>query len=497
LAGLASAEYHIDEDSVDVLTEKIIHNCGYKSIHADHPDDILLCFNEIILIHKVVVQGWHNPWMQFCGPVVEYILEKALLVFPHLHSLDVADAVKFYDGLQKISMRYLLPLMPFDLVCLAFGFEGLYPPGLGTIKYAPISSAWMDVLPWILPQSSADVKSVIFSVSFESNDGFDLLWRILELSVPGFKSTNPIQVPIWSSATDILSFCQENLLYFRFQAKHNMFFSSRTQTNIFLRNILHSEYADIVTTLQSHVDAYHSEEDDGYLPSNLCINGTATAIHLNASARARDVGLGFPQVRRIQGDPCFDHHNYASSWMEEELPQCLVQGYSPWAFRVDQGHANDHGINGRRSFERGPQTSHGRRDNRDAWDSTRPTARDRLICPDQHRRTFLPGVQCDACKRIGHVALTCDMLAMALFLEKYITHSLSNNDWCKIESNWLCMWKDKLAQPQRSPTQVLKAYCTALDITTDHLDLAMDWKCWPVDTHGDFAATQGIDGISE
>jgi hypothetical protein len=128
--------------------------------------------------------------------VVKYILEKVLPVFPRLHSLDVADAVKFYDGLQKIPMRYLLPLMPFDSVCLAFGFEGLCPPGLGTIRYAAISSAWMDVLPWILPQSSVDVKSIIFSVSFESNDGFDLLWRILELSVPGFKSTNPVQVSI-------------------------------------------------------------------------------------------------------------------------------------------------------------------------------------------------------------------------------------------------------------------------------------------------------------
>jgi hypothetical protein len=35
----------------------------------------------------------------FGGPVFEYILEKALPVFPCLHSLDVADAVKLYDGL--------------------------------------------------------------------------------------------------------------------------------------------------------------------------------------------------------------------------------------------------------------------------------------------------------------------------------------------------------------------------------------------------------------
>jgi hypothetical protein len=44
--------------------------------------DILLCFNEIILIHKVVVQGWRNPRTHFCGPVVKYILEKSAPCFP-------------------------------------------------------------------------------------------------------------------------------------------------------------------------------------------------------------------------------------------------------------------------------------------------------------------------------------------------------------------------------------------------------------------------------
>jgi hypothetical protein len=60
--------------------------------------------------------------MHFSGPVVKYILEKALPVFPRLNSLKVADVVKFYDSMQKLLMRYLLPLMPFDSICLAFGF---------------------------------------------------------------------------------------------------------------------------------------------------------------------------------------------------------------------------------------------------------------------------------------------------------------------------------------------------------------------------------------
>jgi hypothetical protein len=96
---------------------------------------------------------------------------------------------------------------------------------------------------------------------------------------------NPVQVPTWSPNSDILSFCREHLLYFRLQSKHSMFFSSQTQTNIFLRNIQQSEYADVVTTLQSHVDAYLADNDEGYLLTNVCINGIAMAIHTNASSR--------------------------------------------------------------------------------------------------------------------------------------------------------------------------------------------------------------------
>jgi hypothetical protein len=130
---------------------------------------------------------------------VEYIIEKALPVFPCVLDLDVLGTVKFYDMLQKISMRYLLPLMPFDSISLAFGYEGLCPPGLGTTRYSAIESAWMDVLPRLFPKKESEVESAIFLVGVNSNNGFDLMWRILELAVPGFKSMNPVQVPTWTS----------------------------------------------------------------------------------------------------------------------------------------------------------------------------------------------------------------------------------------------------------------------------------------------------------
>jgi len=113
-----------------------------------------------------------------------------------------------------------------------------------------------------------------------------------------------------------------------------MFFSARMQTNISLRNIQLSEYADGVTTLQSQVNAYLADDDEGDLPANLCINGIATAIHMNASARVRNVGFAPPRVRRVAGD--WDSSSFPPV-PDAELPLCAVQGYSPRAFRVEQG----------------------------------------------------------------------------------------------------------------------------------------------------------------
>jgi hypothetical protein len=75
LAGLANLAYHIGDFGVDLLTKEIISKCGYQLFHVDHPEDVLLCFQEIINIHRVVVQTWMSTWTYFLGPVVEYILE--------------------------------------------------------------------------------------------------------------------------------------------------------------------------------------------------------------------------------------------------------------------------------------------------------------------------------------------------------------------------------------------------------------------------------------
>ena len=96
------------------------------------------------------------------------------------------------------------------------------------------------------------------------------------------------------------------------------------------------------------------------------------------------------------------------------------------AGRPDCGFNHDRAGCGRRKFDR---------------DGRRPSPRDWSISPDQRRCSFIPGVQCDACKLIGHEASSCDMLAIALFLNKYIKHSLSDDVRCAIELTWVDRWK--------------------------------------------------------
>jgi hypothetical protein len=97
--------------------------------------------------------------------------------------------------MQELSAAYLLPLMPFDAICLEFNFEGLFIPGLGVDRYTECTLALMEILPRLLPTSYSEVLAKVSSVWLESKNGYDLLWRILELTVAGFDPTLPLEQP--------------------------------------------------------------------------------------------------------------------------------------------------------------------------------------------------------------------------------------------------------------------------------------------------------------
>ncbi len=83
--------------------------------------------------------------------------------------------------------------MPFDAIYIPFGFEGLCPPRLGTGRYAEVSTVLMDLLPFLLPVNSIPrVSATVAAVTMASNNGYNLLFRIMDLSIPGFNLTLPL-----------------------------------------------------------------------------------------------------------------------------------------------------------------------------------------------------------------------------------------------------------------------------------------------------------------
>ena len=101
--------------------------------------------------------------------------------------------------------------------------------------------------------------------------------------------------------------------------------------------------------------------------------------------------------------------------------------------------------------------------------------------PDHNKRSWDPEIVCAACKRRGHPALKCDMLAMALFLDRYIKSSMLPAEKDNLESAWLQRWQERLGNPSRLPRKVMMTYLEDMDITPDVLDAQMEWDCWPMD----------------
>ncbi len=243
---------------------------------------------------------------------------------------------------------------------------------------------------------------------------------------------------------------------------------ARDHTNIFLCAFTPSEYANVITTIQTSVNTYRHPDDDGHLPDQFCLNEIVMLIHNNAKHPVRDIHT--PWINRV----AMPEYTWDDGYNSDKLPFCILHGYCPQANRIKC--QNDRAPHGNRGAN--PRFSDWYGNHKD-----RPlagTPQGRYDRPDQHRRPCKPGVQCVACKQLGHEAANfCDMLAIALFINPYTKKELSDTDWTDIEHKWLGSWKEKLGMPARTPRQVMQTYCDTNNITPEFLDQAMNWDCWP------------------
>jgi hypothetical protein len=468
IAALADAQYHGGSEGYYPLTPALIHKCGYTAINTV---DVISSYTEIILVHESVLTNWVGRFT--VGPQIDRILEKALVSLPRLQSLAVESAVEWYDALQKTLMIYLVPITPFDCVMIKMGYEALCIPGTGLTRYPIAARVLLELLPRLLPKTDEEVSSIINMVRMESNNGYDLLWRILELTVPGFNPTFPVKIPTWTD-DGIFDFAHAFQLYYRLLAKKGDFHDNKTRSTTFLQAITDYAYADLITTLVTCINNYFCVDDDGYLPGPLCIMGLAHQLNKSAKLRAK---LVLPRAHRLTGE--------SPAW-QFDVP---IQG-SPRVFRIDAGGRDRppprEGRDGRdnrggRGFQPRSFTPGGR--NGGSLPPPADHPRGRFVRPDQNGRKWDPDLICDACHRSGHIAAQCDMLAIAIFIKKYKKEA-SPDMMDKIEEAWLARWKGELGNPSKKPRRVMKAYIDSLDSTIDAVNEQMCWECWPEDDGG-------------
>ena len=78
---------------------------------------------------------------------------------------------------------------------------------------------------------------------------------------------------------------------------------------------------------------------------------------------------------------------------------------------------------------------------------------------------------------------TCDMLAMAINLKRYMTNQVSAEMMTKIEKDWISKHRERLQQiDARTPRQVLWAFADDNDLTVADIDSQMDWTVWEYDS---------------
>ena len=172
------------------------------------------------------------------------------------------------------------------------------------MRYSACGKGLLELLQHLVPTTlSPAFNAILGTVHSETANGYDLLWRMLRLYVPGFDNAKPIVFPFWTEDTDIFVFAKLNMMYFRLQQLHKAPFSNYDKSITFLTGLACSAYTDQVNTLLTTVENYNLDEsgtefgEAGLLPEHLRI--PALAARLNQFNLRRMTNALMPYANRL------------------------------------------------------------------------------------------------------------------------------------------------------------------------------------------------------
>ena len=438
--------------------------------------------------HMDIVENWTNPrWLQrdardfnatefgysapsTGGPNITDIL-KQITNWDKLSDLSPTGWHAFYNRLRRFSFKWKIALMPFGAINMkyqCFG-HGLCTCGLGLDRYRRMGDALFLVLEYLLPVSNPIIATTLATLATRPHtaNGYTLLWTLLKEFIPMLDHTTPTQLPTWPESDDIFQFARLVLMYCDLSQHRGPPYSDAMKSRLFLSNV-RGRYTSMASQFTALVGTYCPGRDGSVhcsdpLPRHLSVLELARTFYDEATRLDASMPVAFtpsihahqtraPSIppQAITDVPSPSLRSPTSSITHETHPNSPpptrpihIQGYCANATRAPSTY---------RRTAPNPSSRQSRSPPRNRYESA-----------------------CEACGKYGHPANRCDMLAMALFIQRYCKNR-SNAELMKaLEAHWIERNKPFLPRDDRTPRTILANYCAEFEYDEDKVDLEMDW----------------------
>ena len=445
---------------------------------------------EVAEDHLDIFTHWINPrWMQrdtrdfnaneigytapsTGGPNVDAIL-KQISNWDKLSDLTPTGLHAFYNKLRRHCFKWKIALMPFGALNLkyqCFG-HGLCTCGLGLTRYKTMGDALFLILEYLLPMTNPIIATTLDTLASSPStaNGYTLLWTLLREFIPMLDTTTPTQLPLWPDSDDIFQYARLIIMFCDLAQHRGPPYTEAMKSRLFLTTV-RGRYVSMASHFTALVGTYCPGRDgavhcSGPIPKHLTVLELARSFYDEASRLDSSVPVAFtPSIHAHQtrAAPSSDTtplpdatqvtlrsptSTITTATSNRHPPLCRpthIQGFVANATRTDASHRQRSAPN--------PTSRRSRSPNRQRYESA-----------------------CEACGKYGHPANRCNMLAMALFIQRY-ARNRSNAELMKaLEAYWVERNKPFLPRDDRSPRTILANYCAEFEFAEDMVDMEMDW----------------------
>ena len=431
--------------------------------------------------HLELLDNWSNPrWVShdvrhygdgytpsaLSGPNTTDIL-KQISGWEKLSDLTPTGWQAFYKKLRRYSFRWKIALVPFEAITLRYECQGhcLCLCGLGLTRWRKMGDALFMVLEYLLPTTDQRVTTAIDNLANGSltANGYELLWILMKQFIPMFDRTVPSQLPSWPDSDDLFQYARLITMYCDMSRHSGTRFTEAMKSRMFLRGV-QGRYIPIANQFRALVRSYCPGKDGvirntAALPRDLTIMELASSI-ADEAAESLHTTL-HPQTFRTQQLP-----SLTSTTNSQVSTLTPTTGHS----NPNMPQQEDHTQSARPSHLQGFSASLTRARGPRGRSAPNPTSR--ASRPPQQPRHLAP---CEACGKFGHPASRCDMLAMAIFVNRYSRNRDNATAIREIEARWVERNKPHLPRDDRSPRTILANYCAEMDFSEEQVDFELDW----------------------